>query len=73
VFLFILKQKARKELANIEKNSGELSQEDYDKVFDDVISKLICMHVETICVVTFYRQDTLEKTLPSLYSKDTSK
>jgi hypothetical protein len=39
VFLFILKQKARKELANIEKNNGELSQEDYDKVFDDVIAK----------------------------------
>lgn len=37
---FILKHKARKKLANLErKKKGELSQEDYDKVFDDVIAK----------------------------------
>jgi hypothetical protein len=34
-----LKHKARKELATIEKKNGVLSQEDYDKVFDDVIAK----------------------------------
>jgi hypothetical protein len=40
IFPFILKHKARKELAIVErKKNGKLSPEDYDKVFDDVIAK----------------------------------